>query len=276
MNIKIRIRLIASSILTTLLFSQFSLCIAQQTTSDFVIGDKISFESKILNEKRIIVVIPPFNYKNHPDKKYPVVYVLDAGNNLFATHGIVNYYSKMLEIVPEMIIVGIVNTDREHDFSPTPIKEFPHGGGADKFNNFLDFELTEYIDSIYPTTSYRCIIGHSLGGLFAIYSLQTKPDLFDSYLVIDPSLWWNNMQCVKSTKDFFEQNESLKKRLFISLSNEKDMGIFPFLGELEEYAPKVFIWEFKHYKNETHNSLGHKSICDGFEMIFSDWENKKE
>lgn len=138
---KIRIRLIATSILTALLFSQFSLCIAQQTTSDFVIGDKITFESKILNEKRIIVVIPPFNYKNHPDRKYPVVYVLDAGNNLFATHGITNYYSKMLEIMPEVIIVGIVNKDREHDFTPTAIKEYPNGGGADKFIQFIDSEI---------------------------------------------------------------------------------------------------------------------------------------
>lgn len=272
---KIRIRLIATSILTALLFSQFSLCIAQQTTSDFIIGDKITFESKILNEKRIIVVIPPFNYKNHPDRKYPVVYVLDAGNNLFATHGITNYYSKMLEIMPEVIIVGIVNKDREHDFTPTAIKEYPNGGGADEFIQFIDSELTTYIDSSYPTSEYKCILGHSIGGLLAIYTLQTKPNLFDSFLVIDPSLWWNDMQCVKSTKDFFEKNESLQKRLFISLSNEKNVGIYPFIGELEKYAPNEFIWEFKHFKNETHNSLGHKSICNGFEMIFSDWKNQK-
>jgi len=276
MNIKIRIRLIASSILTALLFSQFNLCIAQQTTSDFVIGDKISFESKILDEKRIIVVIPPLNYKNHPDKKYPVVYVLDAGNNLFATHGIVSYYSKMLEIMPEMIIVGIVNKDRIHDFTPSAIKEYPNGGGADKFIQFIDSELTTYIDTVYPTSEYKCILGHSVGGLLAIYALQSKPDLFDSFLVIDPSLWWNDMQCVKSTKDFFEKNESLKKRLFISLSNEKNVRIYPFLGELEKYAPENFIWEFKHYKDETHNSLGHKSMCDGFEMLFKDWEKEKE
>lgn len=274
MNIKIWNRLISSSILIALLFLQFSLCIAQQTTSDFVIGDKISFESKILNEKRIIVVIPPLNYKNHPDKKYPVVYVLDAGNNLFATHGIISYYSKMLEIMPEMIIVGIVNKDRERDFTPTSINEYPNGGGADKFIHFIDSELTAYIDTVYPTSDYKCILGHSIGGLLAIYALQTKPNLFDSFLVIDPSLWWDDMLCVKSTKDFFIKNDSLKKRLFISLSNEKGMGIYPFLGELEKYAPENFIWEFKHYKDEAHNSLGHKSMCDGFEMLFKDWEKE--
>lgn len=276
MNNKTRTRRFVTLVSLTLFFFQFNLCIAQQTTSDFVIGDKISFESKILNEKRIIVVIPPYNYKNHPDKKYPVVYVLDAGNNLLATNGIVSYYSKMLEIMPEMIIVGIINKDRIRDFTPTAIKEYPNGGGADMFIQFLDTELTSYIDTVYPTSGYNCILGHSVGGLFAIYALQTKPNLFDSFLTIDPSLFWNDMQCVNSIKDFFEENENLKKRLFISLSNEKNMGIYPFIGELEKYAAEDFIWEFKHYKNETHNSLGHKSICDGFEMLFKDWGKENE
>ena len=68
-----------------LILTQFSICSAQQKKSDFVIGDKISFESKVLNERKTIVVIPPYDYKDRPDEKFPVVYVLDPGNNLFAT-----------------------------------------------------------------------------------------------------------------------------------------------------------------------------------------------
>jgi hypothetical protein len=78
---------------TLLIITQFSICSAQPKKSDFVIGDKISFESNVLNERKTIVVIPPYNYKDRPDEKFPVVYVLDPGNNLFATIGIVNYYS---------------------------------------------------------------------------------------------------------------------------------------------------------------------------------------
>jgi len=64
----------------------------------------------------------------------------------------------------------------------------------------------------------------------------------------------------------------IKKSIFISLSNEKEMGVFPFIEVLEKYAPDGFKWDYIHYKRETHNSLGFKSICAGFEMIYKDWK----
>jgi predicted alpha/beta superfamily hydrolase len=258
-----------------LILTQFSICYAQQKKSDFVIGDKISFESKVFNERKTIVVIPPYNYKDRPDEKFPVVYVLDPGNNLFATFGIVNYYSDMLKIMPRMIIVGIVSNDREKDYLPTPSKEQPTGGGADKFLRFINSELVALIDSTYPANSERCIIGHSAGGLFAIYALENQPELFNSFICIDPSLWYDDQSCIKEMPEFFKKNKNIKKSIFISLSNEKKMGVFPFIEVLEKYAPEGFNWDYIHYKSETHNSLGFKSICAGFEMIYKDWKIKE-
>jgi predicted alpha/beta superfamily hydrolase len=255
-----------------LILTQFSICFAQQKKSDFVIGDKISFESKVFNERKTIVVIPPYNYKDRPNEKFPVVYVLDPGNNLFATFGIVNYYSDMLKIMPRMIIVGIVSNDREKDYLPTPSKDQPTGGGADKFLSFISSELVTLIDSIYPANSERCIIGHSAGGLFAIYALEHQPELFKSFICIDPSLWYDDQSCIKKMPDFLKNNESINKSIFISLSNEKEMGVFPFIEVLEKYAPDGLKWDYIHYKNETHNSLGFKSICAGFEMIYKNWK----
>jgi hypothetical protein len=259
-----------------LILTQFSICSAQQKKSDFVIGDKVSFESKVLNERKTIVVIPPYNYKDRPDEKFPVVYVLDPGNNLFATFGIVNYYSDMLKIMPSMIIVGIVSNDREKDYLPTPSKEQPTGGGADKFLHFIKSELVTLIDSTYPVNSERCIIGHSAGGLFAIYALENQPDLFNSFICIDPSLWYDDKSCVRKLPIFLRNNKDIKKSIFISLSNENGMGVFSFIDALETYAPKGLKWDYIHYKNETHNSLGFKSICAGFEMIYKDWKIKED
>ena len=259
-----------------LILTQFSICLAQQNKSDFVIGDKISFESKALDERKTIVVIPPYNYKDRTDEKFPVVYVLDPGNNLFATFGIVNYYSDMLKIMPRMIIVGIVSNDRERDYLPTPSKEQPTGGGADKFLRFINSELVPLIDSTYPANSARCIIGHSAGGLFAIYALENQPELFNSFICIDPSLWYNDQSCVKEMPDFLNNNKDIKKSIFVSLSNEEEMGVFPFIEVLEKYAPEGFNWDYIHYKSETHNSLGFKSICAGFEMIYKDWKTKDD
>ncbi len=259
-----------------LILTQFSICFAQQKKSDFVIGEKISFESIVLNERKTIIVIPPYNYKERPEEKYPVVYVLDPGNNLFATFGIVNYYSDMLKIMPRSIIVGIVSSDREKDYLPTPSKEQPTGGGADKFLRFIKSELVTLIDSTYPTNSERCIIGHSAGGLFAIYALENQPDLFNSFICIDPSLWYDNQLSVKAMPEFLKNYKGIKKSIFISLSNEKEMGVFPFIDALEKYAPEGLKWDYLHYKNETHNSLGFKSICAGFEMIYKDWKTKED
>jgi predicted alpha/beta superfamily hydrolase len=261
---------------TLLILIQFSICSAQQKKSDFVIGDKISFESRVLNERKTIVVIPPYNYKDRPDEKFPVVYVLDPGNNLFATFGIVNYYSDMLKIMPRMIIVGIVSNDRERDYLPTPSKEQPTGGGADKFLRFINSELVALIDSTYPANSERCIIGHSAGGFFAIYALENQPDLFNSFICIDPSLWYDDKSCVRKLPTFLKNNRDIKKSIFISFSNEKEMGVFPFMEVLETYAPEGLKWDYIHYKSETHNSLGFKSICAGFEMIYKDWKTKDD
>ncbi len=255
-----------------LILMQFSICSAQQKKSDFVIGDKISFESKVLHERRTIVVIPPFNYKDRPDEKFPVVYVLDPGNNLFATFGIVNYYSDMLKIMPRMIIVGIVSGDREKDYLSVPSKEQPTGGGADKFLHFISSELVTLIDSAYPASSERCIIGHSAGGFFAVYALENQPELFNSFICIDPSLWYDDQSCTREMPGFLKKNRNIKKSIFISLSNEKEMGVFPFIEVLEKYAPAGLNWDYFHYKNEIHNSLGFKSICAGFEMIYKDWK----
>jgi predicted alpha/beta superfamily hydrolase len=263
-------------ILTLLILTQFSICSSQQKKSDFVIGDKISFESKVLNERKTIVVIPPYNYKDRPDEKFPVVYVLDPGNNLFATFGIVNYYSDMLKIMPSMIIVGIVSNDREKDYLPTPSKEQPTGGGADKFLRFIKSELVTLIDSTYPANSERCIIGHSAGGFFAIYALENQPELFNSFICIDPSLWYDDQSCVKKMSEFLKNNKNIKKSIFISLSNENGMGVFSFIDALETYAPAGLKWDYIHYKSETHNSLGFKSICAGFEMIYKDWKTKDD
>jgi len=266
---KISNRLFNTSILTVISILQFSFCIAQQTKSDFTIGDKIYFESKILNEKEMIVVIPPYEYKkNYPNEKFPVVYVLDPSNNLLATLGIENFYSNNLKIMPRMIIVGIVSKDREKDYLPSPSKECPTGGGADKFLKYISSELIPLIDSTYPVTSERCIIGHSAGGLFAIYALENQPNLFNSFICIDPSLWYENELYVKKIPEFFKKNKDIKKSFFLTLSNEKDMGIFPFIDALVKNAPEGFVWDYIHYKNETHNSLGFKSICAGFEMIY--------
>ena len=136
--------------------------------------------------------------------------------------------------------------------------------------------MVTLIDSTYPANSERCIIGHSAGGLFAIYALENQPELFGSFICIDPSFWYDDQSCVKKMPDFLKNNKDIKKSIFVSLSNEEEMGVFSFIEVLEKYAPEGLKWDYIHYKCETHNSLGFKSICAGFEMIYKDWKIKED
>ena len=82
--------------------------------------------------------------------------------------------------MPEVILVAVVNTDRTRDLTPTKIADRPgETGGADRFLDFFEKELIPAIESRYRTQKFRVFAGHSLGGLFALHALFTRPELFD-------------------------------------------------------------------------------------------------
>ncbi|HET7041732.1 MAG TPA: alpha/beta hydrolase-fold protein [Gemmatimonadales bacterium] len=99
--------------------------------------------------------------------------------------------------LPPMIVVGIHNTDRGRDFTPpardgwNPPPEVGASGGADRFLRFLGDELAPWVERRYRTAPMRVLVGHSLGGLFALHALVRRPDLFTGYVVMEPSTWWN-------------------------------------------------------------------------------------
>ncbi|HEX3386461.1 MAG TPA: alpha/beta hydrolase-fold protein, partial [Mucilaginibacter sp.] len=84
------------------------------------------------------------------------------------------------------------NTNRMRDLTPTNVPPDKSSGGGEKFTDFIKTELMPHIDSIYPTASYKMLIGHSLGGLMAINTLINHPEMFNAYVAIDPSMWWDD------------------------------------------------------------------------------------
>ncbi|WP_253256285.1 alpha/beta hydrolase [Formosa algae] len=166
-----KFNLLISFILLT--FSTYS----QNTIS---IGKETIIHSEILNEDRKLDIYLPKNYEKS-DKSYPVLYLLDSYYNFTHAVGTVEYLL-LNELIPEMIIVGIKNTRRNRDLTPNS-KELNKEqqerlgltGGADKFIDFLDKELITYVEQTYKAASYKVIVGHSLGGLFNIYTFLKKP-----------------------------------------------------------------------------------------------------
>jgi predicted alpha/beta superfamily hydrolase len=166
----------------------------------FVLGRVESLKSTQLSEERVLNIYLPEGYNPKDTVTYPVVYLLDgsADEDFIHVTGLYQFNNfAWIDRVPKSIIVGIANVDRKRDFTfPTTVegekKKMPTSGHSDKFIRFLEFELQPYIQNRYKTNTSKTIIGQSLAGLLATEILLNKPALFDKYIIISPSLWWDN------------------------------------------------------------------------------------
>ncbi|MFL0352801.1 alpha/beta hydrolase-fold protein [Xanthomarina sp. GH4-25] len=284
----------------TVLFLLF--CVVFQQTANcqkeylYQVGKKDSVYSKVLNESREIYVQLPNSYTPDTKEKYPVVYVLDGDVLLPTVVNVHDFYSG--GFMPEMVIVGISNAEnRTRDLTTSKItsrQEMPYNeenGEADNFLKFMQLELIPFIENQYPVTNYRTLIGHSYGGLFAIYSLLNQPELFVNYISIDPSLDWDNQKLLKQAETVFLKKDLNGKGLFMSLGGQlhmqnseitldnvmqdtSDYTLFARSNiELSNFIKENkaiglnYYWQF--YPNDLHGTIPQPSIKDGLISLFT-------
>ncbi len=225
-----------------------------------------------MGEERTVLVRVPANY-NQTDAKFPVVYMLDAHapqNSMMV--GIVEQQA-WGGMMPEMIVVGIQNTNRTRDLTPTKSQRTNTGGGGDKFLDFLEKEVVPMVEKNYRTQPFRIFAGHSLGGLMAVYASLTRPDLFNAYIAASPYLQWDNDFVIKLSEETFKQNRDWKKTMFIGLGDEPDYvkGFNAFQDLLKKTKPKNFEYEFQQFKNDNHGSVVLPAYYAGLRKIFAGW-----
>ncbi len=257
-----------------------------------------SLYSITLNEHRNFWVQLPENYNSESDITYPVVYILDGfslQDELTMVYN--NYWGHYL---PNMILVGISNShNRTRDLTTSQIKIHrgesmnQDTGGAEKFTQFIETELMPHIDSKFPTTTYRTLIGHSYAGLFTINMLFNHAHLFTNYIAIDPSLDWDNQKLLKQAKAKLKAESFIGKSLFVSLAAEQlhmwdekitinnvmeDNSEFSLFArsiiEFSEFAetqkPNGLNFSWKIYPEDLHGTVPLPSIRDGLVFLF-DW-----
>lgn len=246
---------------------------AQETPKPVVIGERLEIRSNILNETRPFIVSMP------PDaNRSPALYLLDGDWHFHHTSGIVSFLADSGRI-PEMLVVAIPNTNRTRDLTPltentNDMRWPPGGGGADRFLLFLSDELIPHLEENYRAGPYRVLVGHSFGGLFAIHALTTRPEVFDAYIAIDPSLHWNDQATVAQAEAFFEATPELKADLYIAATAEGGAAlgaVYKLAAVLEEKAPKGFRWTLRILPEENHISIPHRSTYLGLDEIFASW-----
>jgi predicted alpha/beta superfamily hydrolase len=272
-------------VIIILLSQLFAVAKAQVIDSSIMKGAAIkTFHSKILNEDRRLYIQTPANMK--PYEAYPVLYVLDGEALTNMIGGQVQYLSEAYKIIPSMIVVGITNTDRTRDLTPTHFNNGPDGkpdtsanafgkssGGGEKFLQFIRTELMPYIETNYPTAPYKILAGHSLGGLMAVYCLLAHPDYFNAYIAISPSLQWDNNIIVGQAEEL-NPRSTLNKFLFFSDANEDSLfhqNQLKLDSILKQKNTRDLIYKREFYPGETHISEPVKAFYDGIRLIYPDW-----
>ena len=281
----------------TVLFIFFYLRGFSQSDNSIVIGKKDIIYSKILRENRTIWIHVPGGAADfiYSKQRYPVLYLLDGDAHFMSVVGMIHQLSEVNgnTVCPDMIVVGIPNTDRLRDLTPTHTGVNTSGGG-ETFVSFIEHELMPYVDSLYPTAPYRLFIGHSLGGLTVVNALIHHPQLFSAYLAIDPSMWWDNQLLLKASDSILHSNKLNGKTLFLGVANTMSPGMDTAMVRKDTSQNTIHIrsillladalrkaggsglrWEYKYYNEDNHGSVSLISEYDGLRFIF-DYYNYKD
>ena len=144
------------------------------------IGERVTLHSAVLGEERTVLVSVPDGAGG--DVKAPVLVLTDAATQFDHTRATVRFLARN-GLIPDLIVVGITNTDRTRDLTPSnasmrnangDLNEFPTSGGAERFLDFIETELLPFVEAEYPALDYRIFAGHSFGGLLATHAFVTR------------------------------------------------------------------------------------------------------
>ncbi len=228
------------------------------------IGESLVIHSTILGEDRRINVYTPPAW-NVPDSvPRPVLYMPDGGiaEDFLHIAGLLQV-SVMNGSIRPVILVGIENTERRRDLTgPTTVASdsaiAPRVGGSTAFRQFIRNELMPFIDARYQTTDESSIIGESLAGLFVVETFMLEPELFDHYIAIDPSLWWNDQSLLKQAPARLRGTDSVKS-LFLATGSEPAIAATgaTFSSLLQDHAPASLQWQHRSMPGETHGTIYH-------------------
>lgn len=250
------------------------------------IGTIEQLYSKELGENRILNIYLPPDYNAKDTIKYPVIYLLDGALDEDFIHvvGIVQYNTfPWINRIPHSIVVGIANVDRRRDFtSPSSFdidkQHSPTGGGSEKFINFIEKELQPFIEKKYQVNQQKTIIGQSLGGLVATEILFKKPHLFSKYIIISPSLWWNDGSLLKLQPELLSESFTQPISVYIGVGKE---GLTPGLDshvmevdanlladKIKQSKSKTVKTYFDYLPEENHATVTHPAVFNAFRILY--------
>ncbi|HEX4374342.1 MAG TPA: alpha/beta hydrolase-fold protein [Puia sp.] len=257
----------------------------------FILGVIEEIESKQLSEKRILNIYLPEGYNKNDTVKYPVIYLLDgsADEDFIHIAGLVQFNSfPWVNHMPKSIVVGIANVDRRRDFTyPTTVaddkKKYPTTGKSENFIAFIEKELQPFIESKYKTSASKTIIGESLGGLLAAEILLKKPELFNKYIIVSPSIWWDNGSLLNQASRVLENNFTQQTDIYIGVGKEgaaignthvMEVDAKLLAEKLKATKSKMVNVYFDYLPQEDHGTIMHQAVSNAFKLLYKKDDKK--
>lgn len=251
---------------------------------DIVVGQRHTLKSRVLGEERTFWVHVPPGYERS-GQRHIVLYLTDAETQFAHTATTVDFLARNGRI-PPLIVVGIGNTQRTRDLTPAGTwllgaqegarMPIAGGGGAERFLDFLQQELIPHVETQWRAERWRVFAGHSFGGLFALHALATRPQLFDAYLAVSPSLGWEGGAPIDALAALFAAHKDLRKTLVVSAGAQEPRRQVtePFerlRALLQRGVPAGFRWQADNLAGEDHGSQVLRVHEAGLRKIFEDW-----
>ena len=266
-----------------------SFCAIAQQKKEIITADVVTINSKILKEERTAWVYNPDNKKG--SNTYPVIYVLDGESHFKSVVAMVEYLSGA-NVIPPMIVVGILHPNRMKDLTPTiedavANSRGENSGGGENFMSFVKNELFPKIESKYSTAPYRILMGHSVGGLTVINTLIHHKDFFNAYVSIDASLWWDKHKLLKESKTVLTTDNYADKKLFLAIANRMEKGVdtsavqndttentelirynLELIRSIKNNKQNKLNFDYKYYPDDNHGSVSFIAEYDALRFIF--------
>jgi predicted alpha/beta superfamily hydrolase len=238
----------------------------------------IQIESKVMGETRTILVQTPPSYARST-RAYPVLYMTDGDRQIGNATAVAEFLAREGRM-PEVILVGINNTDRTRDLTPTKLAvmsaggqsfDTPTSGGGDRFLDFIATEVIPLVEKRYRTQPYRVFAGHSFGGLFGMHAFLTRPELFNAVIAVSPTLTWDNRYVYRRAEEWVKRPGDRPRTLVVSVGNEGkelDREFDALKTLLETKGPKDLAFQAVRFDDEDHGSVVLPTHYAGLRKVF--------
>jgi len=243
-----------------------------------VLGHGHEIVSQALGETRRINIYLPPGYAEGATR-YPVLYLIDGGVEQDFVHiAGLSQHATISGSFREMIVVGIETKDRRRELTAPATRDatlrtdYPTHGESAKFRAFIADEVKPWVEARYRTTGPSVVMGESLAGLFVAETFLRQPALFDGYVAIDPSMWWDNNALPAEARQLLAAQPPDKRAFYLAVANgvpAMRLGQAQFAAAVQAEKPEGLSFTYTQMNDEEHATIYHRAALEALRLLFA-------